>query len=72
MNILKIHFLKWHPKHLVFFAKKLLFDKYGYYNLENGNSADVELMYRFLETYSVQSKYINKTLVKMRYGGSFK
>ena len=63
-------FKGWHPPHPSFFAKKTLFEKYGYYHLENGNSADVELMYRFLETYSVKSKYINKTLVKMRYGGA--
>ena len=39
-------------------------------NLINGNSADVELMFRFLEIYQIKSKYINKTLVKMRYGGA--
>ncbi len=60
----------WHPPHPSFFAKKNLFEKYGYYNLENGNSADVELMFRFLEIYGLKSKYINKTLVKMRYGGA--
>jgi glycosyltransferase involved in cell wall biosynthesis len=64
-------FLKgWHPPHPSFFSKKLLFEKYGYYKLNNGNSADVELMYRFLEIYDIKSKYINRTLVKMRYGGA--
>lgn len=63
-------FKGWHPPHPSFFAKKLLFKKYGYYNLKNGNSADVELMFRFLETHQIKSKYINKTLVKMRYGGT--
>ena len=38
--------------------------------MKNGNSADVELMFRFLETNKIRSKYINKTLVKMRYGGT--
>ncbi len=60
----------WHPPHPSFFAKKILFEKYGYYNLVNGNSSDVELMFRFLEINKVESKYINKILVKMRYGGA--
>ena len=60
----------WHPPHPSFFAKKKLFEKYGYYDLNNGNSADVELMFRFLNTHNLKSKYLNKTLVKMRYGGA--
>jgi len=63
-------FKGWHPPHPSFFAKRSLFKKFGYYDLINGNSADVELMFRFLETYQIKSKYINKTLVKMRYGGA--
>ena len=63
-------FKGWHPPHPSFFAKKKLFNDYGYYELKNGNSADVELMFRFLKTYKLKSKYLNKTLVKMRYGGS--
>ena len=35
-----------------------------------GNASDFELMYRFLEKNDVKNKYINKTLVTMRYGGS--
>ena len=67
----KNSFLKgWHPPHPSFFAKKLLFEKYGYYNLKNGNSADVELMFRFLEIHKIKSKYVNKIMVKMRYGGT--
>ena len=70
-TFIKNSFFKgWHPPHPSFFAKKNLFIKYGYYNLTNGNAADVELMFRFLEIHNIKSKYINKTLVKMRYGGS--
>ena len=65
-----LFFKGWHPPHPSFFAKKKLFDHYGYYDLANGNSADVELMFRFLNTNNVKSKYLNKTLVKMRYGGT--
>ena len=35
-----------------------------------GNASDFELMYRLLEKNDVKNKYINKTLVTMRYGGS--
>ena len=63
-------FKGWHPPHPSFFAKRSLFRDYGYYNLQNGNSADVELMFRFLKIYNLKSEYLNKTLVKMRYGGA--
>lgn len=70
-RFIKNSFFKgWHPPHPSFFAKKILFDNYGYYDLINGNSADVELMFRFLEINRVKAKYINKILVKMRYGGA--
>ena len=65
-----LFFKGWHPPHPSFFAKKKLFEKYGYYDLDHGNSADVELMFRFLNTHNLKSKYLNKTLVKMRYGGA--
>jgi glycosyltransferase len=65
-----LFFKGWHPPHPSFFAKKKLFTDYGYYDLKNGNSADVELMFRFLNTNNIKSKYLNKTLVKMRYGGA--
>ena len=63
-------FKGWHPPHPSFFVKKKLFKKFGYYDYKIGNSADVELMYRYMEINNIKSKYINKTLVKMRYGGA--
>ena len=70
-SYIKNSFFKgWHPPHPSFFAKKKLFKDYGFYNLNIGNSADVELMFRFLNTYNVKSEYLNKVLVKMRYGGA--
>jgi len=63
-------FLKgWSPPHPAFFIKKKIHDKFGFYSLKIGNSADIELMHRFLEVKKVNSNYINKTLIKMRYGG---
>ena len=37
--------------------------------MDLGNSSDFELMFRLLEKNKVQSRYINKILVGMRYGG---
>ena len=63
-------FLKgWHPPHPSFFAKKKLFNSYGLYNSKIGNSADVELMHRFMQIFKINFYYLNETLVKMMYGG---
>ncbi len=64
-------FLKgWSPPHPSFFVKRDLYLIHGKYNLEIGNSADIELMHRYLETYAIKSTYVNKIFIKMRYGGS--
>ncbi len=65
-----LFFKGWSPPHPSFFVKRDLYTTYGIYNEELGNSADIELMYRYLEKYSIKSTYINKIFVKMRYGGS--
>lgn len=62
-------FKGWSPPHPSFFVKKKIHQKFGLYSTKIGNSADIELMYRFLELKKVNSKYINKILIKMRYGG---
>lgn len=59
-----------HPPHPTFFAKKKLFEKYGYFNLDFDISADYELMLRFLERHGAKSSYIPHVLVKMRNGGT--
>ena len=60
----------WSPAHPSFFVKKNIYKKLGNYRINMGNASDFELMYRFLEKNDVKNKYINKTLVTMRYGGS--
>ncbi len=59
----------WMPPHTTFFAKKSVFEKYGYYDLKFDMAADYELMLRFLEKYNLPSCYIPEVLVKMRTGG---
>ena len=59
----------WSPPHPAFFIKKEIHDKLGLYKNNIGNSADIELMYRMLEKHKISNQYLNKILVKMRYGG---
>ena len=59
----------WHPPHPTFFVKKLVYDKYGGFDLNFEVSADFELMLRFLEKYKISTYYLNEPLVKMRMGG---
>ncbi len=59
-----------HPPHPTFFAKKELFEKYGYFNLDLDISADYELMLRFMERHGAKSFYIPHVFVKMRSGGA--
>lgn len=63
-------FLKgWSPPHPAFFIKRKIHTKFGFYKTKIGNSADIELMYRFLEIKKIKNIYIDEILVKMRYGG---
>ena len=59
----------WMPPHPTFFAKKSLFEKYGFYNIEFKRAADYELMLRFLYKFEVSTSYLPETIVKMRVGG---
>ena len=59
----------WSPPHPTFFVKKKIYLRYGLYKIRYGNSSDIELMHRFLETYKISSFYFNKVLICMRYGG---
>ncbi|MDP1689552.1 MAG: glycosyltransferase family 2 protein [bacterium] len=62
-------FWGWHPPHTTFYARKEIFERFGYYNLSLRMAADYELMLRFLKVYKVKSVYIPKTLTRMRVGG---
>ena len=59
----------WSPPHPSFFIKKELHDKFGNYDIKLGNSSDFEFMFRLLEQNQIKSKYIDRILVIMRYGG---
>ena len=60
----------WNPPHPTFIVKRSTYLENELYNNNLGNSADIELMFRFLEIKKYTSFYLNKVFVKMRYGGA--
>jgi len=59
----------WMPPHPTFFARRKIYEQYGFYDLRMGTVADYELMLRFLYKHEISTSYIPKVLVKMRVGG---
>jgi glycosyltransferase len=59
----------WMPAHPTFYARREMFEKFGYYDLNYGTAADYELMLRFMYKFKCSATYIKKVLVKMRVGG---
>lgn len=57
------------PGHESFYAKKSLFEKYGYYKTDYKITADFELMLRFAYIHRVKMRYINEDLLSFRTGG---
>jgi glycosyltransferase involved in cell wall biosynthesis len=60
----------WMPAHPTFFARKNVYDRLGGFNLNYQIAADFELLFRFIEVNKLNTKYIPKTLIKMRLGGT--
>ena len=59
----------WVIPHPTFFCRKVLFEKYGYFNEKFQIAADFELMLRFIERHQIKLGYLPKTIVRMRTGG---
>jgi len=57
------------PSHPTFYAKKELFEKYGYYKIDYKITADFELMMRFALVHKVKMKYVPEALLTFRLGG---
>lgn len=57
------------PAHPSFYAKKELFDKFGFYRTDYRIAADFELLLRFIFVNKIKISYIPKTFVTMRMGG---
>jgi len=62
--------LGWQPAHPAFFVKKAIYEKYGLYDIKFKIAADFELMLRFLFKHKITTHYIDKPIIKMRYGGA--
>jgi glycosyltransferase involved in cell wall biosynthesis len=60
----------WMPAHPTFFAKKSVYEKFGFFRLDFKIAADFELLFRLLECHQIKVQYIPKVLVKMRLGGT--
>ncbi|WP_373548916.1 glycosyltransferase family 2 protein [Haliscomenobacter sp.] len=59
----------WMPPHPAFFVKRAVYQRHGLFNLSLKNSADYELMLRFLYKHQVSVTYVSDVLVRMRVGG---
>lgn len=57
------------PAHPSFYARRKLFEQYGYYSLDYKLSADFDLMLRFMLIHHIQTRYIERDFVTMRTGG---
>jgi glycosyltransferase involved in cell wall biosynthesis len=59
----------WMPPHPTFYCKRVLFEKWGNYELQYGTAADYELMLRFIHLNRANTYYLNKTMITMEVGG---
>ncbi len=59
----------WMPGHLSFFAKRLLYEKYGHFRLDLTSAADYELMLRFIHKHKASLAYMDEVTIVMRAGG---
>lgn len=58
------------PAHPTFYAKRELFEKFGYYKTDYKIAADFELLLRFLLINKIKCKYLKMNFVYMRTGGA--
>ena len=69
------HFRRWKmrcgliPAHPSFYARKELFEKFGFYRTDYRIAADFELLLRFIFVNRINTLYIPETFVTMRMGG---
>jgi glycosyltransferase involved in cell wall biosynthesis len=59
----------WMPPHPTFFVKKSVYMNFGTFDVKFRQSADYELMLRFLYRHGISSHYLQGTSIKMRVGG---
>lgn len=57
------------PSHQTFYAKRELFEKYGYYKTDYKITADFELLLRFIYINKIRVKYVPEALLTFSLGG---
>jgi glycosyltransferase len=63
-------YLGWHPPHTAFFCKKILFNKFGFFNTNYSIASDYDLMLRLLISVKTEKiKYLPLPITKMKIGG---
>lgn len=60
----------WMPGHPTLFLKRMVYEKYGLYKTDYKIAADYEFMIRFLKDQDNKLMYLNKTIIRMYYGGT--
>ena len=60
----------WMPGHPTLFLKRSIYEQYGLYKTNYKCSADYEFMVRILKNQENRLAYVDKTLVRMYYGGT--
>jgi glycosyltransferase involved in cell wall biosynthesis len=58
------------PPHPSLFVRKKVYEEAGFFNLHFKLAADYEFMLRIFKRHNFNSKYISKTIVRMRLGGA--
>lgn len=59
----------WMPSHQSIYLKRMLLDKYGYYNLEFHPSSDYEFFIRYFYFNDLKIKRLDKYIIKFSLGG---
>lgn len=59
----------WMPAHPTFFARRIVYERFGGFDLAFRRQADFELTMRFLAVHKITSVYIPELWVRMRTGG---
>jgi len=57
------------PAHTSFFARKNVYDRFGYFKTDYSIAADFEQLLRFILIHSIETKYCERVFIKMRMGG---
>lgn len=60
----------WVPAHPTFYARRVLYQSYGNFDLGMQLAADFDILLRFFEGHRITSAYIPEVLVRMRLGGA--